>query len=60
MSELPFVSRSPRARVVCCPLTGRETLRVRCGSKEVEVQGAVDPHELAARINQQLARIRRS
>jgi hypothetical protein len=60
MLELPLVSPIPRARVVRCPLTGSETLRVRCGAREIEVKGAANPHELATAINQQLARIRRS
>lgn len=37
-----------------------DALHIRCGTKEVEVRGAADPHVLAATINQQLARIRTS
>lgn len=49
---------TPRARVVACPLTGRRTVMVRAGSRELAVGGPVDAEALAAGINEAVARMK--
>lgn len=49
---------TPRARVVVCPLTGRRTVMVRAGGRELAVGGPVDAEALAAGINAAVGRMK--